>query len=453
MTVLATIVVLGVLIFVHELGHFWAAKAVGVEVQRFSIGLGPKVFGFKWGETEYAFSAIPLGGYVKMGGMEDEVLEKLEGGTSKEPRVPGPRDFDGKPIWARTLVISAGVIMNMVFAFVVYTAVAGIWGIPNIASTRLGSTYEALVPQGSEGILQIPVGAELVRVGETEVQNWTDVQMGLFNAVPGPLTVSFRNPVGQVEVVIPEEEEARRYLASAPLHWVDPGVGSVESGSPAAKGGIEAGDEILYVDGVAVVTWYDFLDAIKPKPGARVEIRLSREGRELTRAVTLNAQEEEDPITGEEKTVGQIGIFRLPDEYAYTPVEPSQAVVAGYRDTVGVTGMILGFLRNLVTGGVSPRSVGSIVTIGEASGQAAARGMASFLGFMALFSVNLAILNLLPIPVLDGGHLVFLAIEAIRGGNPLSIEQRLRWSQVGFVLLLGIMVWALSNDFLRMFGM
>jgi regulator of sigma E protease len=115
--------------------------------------------------------------------------------------------------------------------------------------------------------------------------------------------------------------------------------------------------------------------------------------------------------------------------------------------------MILAFLRDLVTGNVSPRSVGSIVTIGEASGDAAAQGMASFLGFMALFSINLAILNLLPIPVLDGGHLVFLAIEAIRGGNPLSIEQRLRWSQVGFVLLLGIMVWALSNDFLRLFGM
>ena len=136
MTVLATIVVLGVLIFVHELGHFWAAKAVGVEVQRFSIGLGPRIWGVKWGETEYVFSAIPLGGYVKMGGMEDEIMEKVEGGAPKEPRVPGPRDFDGKPIWARTLVISAGVIMNMVFAFVIYTTVAGVWGVTELATTR-----------------------------------------------------------------------------------------------------------------------------------------------------------------------------------------------------------------------------------------------------------------------------------------------------------------------------
>jgi regulator of sigma E protease len=453
MTVLSTVVVLGVLIFVHELGHFWAAKAVGVEVQRFSIGLGPKVFGFKWGETEYVFSAIPLGGYVKMGGMEDEVLEKLEGGHAKAPRVPGPRDFDGKPIWARTLVISAGVIMNMLFAYVVYAAVAGIYGTPHIASTTLGSVYESLVPEGSEGILEIPLGAELVRLGDTQVEKWSDVQFGLFHAEPGPLTVAFRNPAGQVDVLVPEEEEARRYLASAPLHWIDPRVGAIEPGSPAAKGGIEAGDQILSVDGVPILTWYDFLDAIKPKPGARVEIQISREGRELTRAVTLNSQEEKNPITGEESIVGQVGIFRPTDDYTYTRVSPSEAVVAGYRDTAAMTGMILDFLRNLVTGNVSPRSVGSIVTIGEASGDAAAQGMASFLAFMAMFSINLAILNLLPIPVLDGGHLVFLAIEAIRGGTPLSIEQRLRWSQVGFVLLLGIMVWALSNDFLRLFGM
>ena len=133
-------------------------------------------------------------------------------------------------------------------------------------------------------------------------------------------------------------------------------------------------------------------------------------------------------------------------------VSAGEALTAGYRETVAVTGLILGFLRNLVTGNVSPRSVGSIVTIGQASGQAAAAGLEYFLGFMAMFSVNLAILNLLPIPVLDGGHLVFLAIEAIRGGNPLTVEQRLRWSQVGFVVLMGIMVWALSNDFMRLFG-
>jgi regulator of sigma E protease len=130
-----------------------------------------------------------------------------------------------------------------------------------------------------------------------------------------------------------------------------------------------------------------------------------------------------------------------------------ESVVLGYRETVAYTGLILGFLRDLVTGSVSPRSVGSIVAIGEASGQAAEAGLDIFLRFMALLSINLAVLNLLPIPVLDGGHLVFLGIEAVRGGRPLSIEQRLKWSNVGFILLVGIMLWALSNDVLRLLGL
>jgi len=140
------------------------------------------------------------------------------------------------------------------------------------------------------------------------------------------------------------------------------------------------------------------------------------------------------------------------NDFTYHQVSLGEAVAAGYHKTVGVTVMILDFLRRLVTGGISPRSMGSIVTIGEASGQAAAAGLADFLAFMALFSVNLAILNLLPIPVLDGGHLLFIAIETVRG-RALSVEQRLRWSNVGFIIVVGIMLWALSNDFLRLLGM
>jgi regulator of sigma E protease len=453
MTVLATIVVLGVLIFVHELGHFWAAKLVGVEVQRFSIGLGPRVWGFKWGETEYVFSAIPLGGYVKMGGMEDEVMEKLEGGKSGEPRVPGPRDFDGKPIWARTLVISAGVLMNMIFAFFLYTAIAGFWGVSEYATTRVGRVYEELTPRGSEALAQIPAGAELVRVGNREVEDWGDVREGLFQAEGGSATIQFQNPQGEVTVGIPTAEEDRMRMASALQPWVDARVGAVAPGSPAEEGGIEAGDLVVSVAGDSVANWYGFLDAIRSRPGERVELGIRRDGRELTRIVNLASQEDRDPVTGETVTVGQVGISRAPDDIVYHPVSLGDAVQAGYRSTEAVTVMILDFLRDLVTGNVSPKSVGSIVTIGEASGQAAAQGLDAFLAFMALFSVNLAILNLLPIPVLDGGHLVFLAIEAVRGGNPLSVEQRLRWSQVGFVVLLGIMVWALSNDFLRLFGL
>jgi len=150
--------------------------------------------------------------------------------------------------------------------------------------------------------------------------------------------------------------------------------------------------------------------------------------------------------------VGKIGIYPPVGQFSYRHASLGEAVVAGARETVAVTGMILAFLRDLVTGGVSPKSVGSIVTIGEASGEAAAAGIDTFLRFMALFSVNLAILNLLPIPVLDGGHLVFLTIEAVRG-KAVSVEQRLRWSNVGVLVVMGIMLWALSNDILRVLGL
>ena len=451
MTILATVIVLAVLIFVHELGHFTAAKAVGVEVQRFSIGLGPKVFGFRRGETEYVVSLVPLGGYVKMGGMEDEVMEKIEGGAGEQERAKGPRDFDVKPLWARTVVISAGVIMNMAFAFGVYTYVAARWGLPQLDTTRIGRIETALLPAGTEALADVAPGSQITAIGGRAVGNWGDVQEGLYASPPGPLTIALANPVRTVEIRVPAEEPQRADLVRAVDSWLDAGVGVVNPGSPAERGGLEAGDRIVSLDGVSVRSWYDFVALVEARPGQRVEIALEREGRSLVRIVTLDVERAEKP-DGSVAEVGKIGIYPPVEQFSYRHASLGEAVVAGGRETVAVTGMILAFLRDLVTGGVSPKSVGSIVTIGEASGQAAAAGIDTFLRFMALFSVNLAILNLLPIPVLDGGHLVFLTIEAVRG-KAVSVEQRLRWSNVGVLVVMGIMLWALSNDILRLLGL
>lgn len=452
MTLLATIIVLGVLIFVHELGHFMAAKAVGVEVQRFSIGLGPRVWGFKRGETDYVISAIPLGGYVKMGGMDDEIMEKIEGGAPTEPRVPGPRDFDGKPIWARTLVISAGVIMNMVFALFTYTLVAGVWGVQDSSTTRIGDVEPGLLPPGTEALADFPIGATVVRVGERDVETWSDIPFGLLDAPEGPLTLVHEDPSGRVQITIPGDEDQRARLANSVQQWHDPVVGVLAPGAPAERAGIEVGDRVVAINGTSVEVWWEFQAVIQENPGGTAEVTLLRDGRELVRVVELESQEQTDRGTGDRVTIGQMGVWPVQDDNTYLRVGAGEALSIGFNTTVNVTSAILGFLRDLVTGNVSPRSVGSIVTIGEYSGQAAARGLDFFLSFMALFSINLAILNLLPIPVLDGGHLLFLAIEAVRG-RALSVEQRMRWSQVGFIVLLGIMVWALSNDFMRLFGL
>jgi regulator of sigma E protease len=458
MTIFATVVVLGVLIFVHELGHFLAAKSVGIEVQRFSIGLGPTIFGFRRGETEYVISWIPLGGYVKMGGMDDEVMERLEGGAEEgadaagvnEPRQPKPSDLDGKPIWARTLVISAGVIMNMLFAFAVYTGVNAAWGLQELAETRIGRVQPGLLPPGADALAELPAGARLITVGERQVENWGDVRDGILEAPVGPLRIITEDPGVEIEIDVTSDPHERTQVFRGLSIWMNAELGIVNPGSPAESGGLETGDQVLVAGGIPMTSWYDFVDVVEARPGIRTELSLERDGRPLTRYVTPEAVTEDDPVTGESRRVGRVGIYPAP-EFVYRDVSLTQAVQLGYAETVGVSRMILGFLGDLVTGGVSPRSVGSILTIGAASGQAAQLGIETFLRFMALFSVNLAILNLLPIPVLDGGHLVFLGIEAVRG-KALSLEQRMRWSHVGFLVIMGIMLWALSNDILRLFG-
>ncbi len=451
MTILATMVLLGVIIFIHELGHFLAAKSVGIEVQRFSIGFGPKIVGFQRGETEYVICWLPLGGYVKMGGMDDEVMERLEGGGSGEPREPKPTDFDGKPIWARTFVISAGVIMNMAFAFLVYSGVNAAWGLQELAEDRVARVEPALLPPGAEALAELPSGVRLVSVGDREVGHWGDVRNGFLEAPAGPLAIVTGEPSLQLEIDISADPEERIKILRALSLWIDAEVGIVNPGSPAEKGGLETGDRVLAAAGVSITNWYDFVDVVEANPGVRTELSLERGGRRLTRFVTPDAEEQANRITGEDDTVGKVGIYTPLGDLVNRDVPFTQAVRLGWVQTVGTTSLILGFLGDLVTGGISPRSVGSIVTIGAASGQAAQGGLENFLSFMAMFSINIAVLNLLPIPILDGGHLVFLSIEAVRG-KALSIEQRMKWSQVGLFMVMGIMVWALSNDVLRLFG-
>jgi regulator of sigma E protease len=460
-TILATIVVLGVLIFVHELGHFMAAKSVGIEVQRFSIGLGPTMFGFRRGETEYVISWVPLGGYVKMGGMDDEMIglegapveeEREEREVADQPRQPRSSDFDAKPIWARTLVISAGVIMNMLFAFVVYTGVNARWGLQELAEHRVGRVVPELLPPGAEALSELPSGARLVSIGGVQVNHAGDVRDGFLEAPAGPLAIVTDEPRIEVEIDLTSDPQERvRILQDGLLLWVDAEAGLLVPGDPAARSGMEAGDRMLVAGGVPITNWWDFVDVVEAHPDIPMEVTLEREGRSLTLSVTPEATQEEDPVTGETVTVGKVGINGPVGELVYRDVSLTQAVQLGYAETVGMTGLLLDFLGGLVTGRESPKQVGSILTIGSIAGQAAGLGIETFLRFMALLSVNLAVLNLLPIPILDGGHLVFLGIEAVRG-KALSLQQRLKWSQLGFVILMGIMIWALSNDVLRLWG-
>lgn len=359
-TILSTILVLGVLILVHELGHFWAAKAVDIEVPRFSIGIGPKMVGFKRGETEYVISWLPLGGYVKMAGMADEeVQSKFEGGGSPdEARTPSPRDFDAKPLWARMVVISAGVFMNMVFAFLVFVVIMHERGI------------------------QIPL------------------------------------------------------------------IGEVDPDSPAEVAGLLPGDIVVAIDGRGVREWAEMALIIEQSPGRTIPLTVQRGESLLPMRATPATRREYLELAADTVELGRLGI-RSDLENGYRPLGWGSAVVEGAHHTAYWVGEIYRFLWKLMTGKTSVKELGGPILIGQLSGQSARLGIWPLLGFMAIISVNLAILNMLPIPVLDGGHMFLLLLEGLRG-KALTIDQRIRFSQVGLVVLIGIMILAFANDILRL---
>ncbi|HUE96019.1 MAG TPA: site-2 protease family protein, partial [Longimicrobiaceae bacterium] len=232
LTLLAFLVVIGVLIFVHELGHLLAAKAVDIEVPRFSIGFGPRVAGFTRGETEYVIAALPLGGYVRMAGMED--TSTLEGGAEAE-HVPSPRDFDAKPLWARAMVISAGVIMNFLFAILVLAGVAFVFGEPLNPTTRVAVSSE--VPVATGPLHEVPLGSQITAVGGTPVETWNDVADALTTAPAGPVEILFTD-AQPVLLTLPAEDSARARVLAPLQPFTEPVVGEVTPGSPAGEAGL-----------------------------------------------------------------------------------------------------------------------------------------------------------------------------------------------------------------------
>lgn len=444
-TLIAFLIVIGVLVFVHELGHLVAAKSVDISVPRFSIGFGPRIAGFRWGETEYVISALPLGGYVRMAGMEDAAA--LEGGEELAQE-PSPRDFDAKPLWARVWVVSAGVLMNFLFAIVVVTGVALVYGQAINPTTRVAIAEQESLSGAAEPLAQIPVGAELRAVAGAPVQTWNEVLDQLNGAGPGPLTLSFTD--GQeVSLDLPRPETERLAVLSHIEPFAEPLIGSVNPGSAADVGGIEPGDRVLEAAGRPVRSWTDFVDVIRANPGREVALVVSRGGESIPLTVTPEPAQESLP-SGAPIEIGRLGVSQEL-ELEHRDVGPGEAIKEGWDVTYGTSATIVRLLGDLFTGDASPRTLGGPLTIGQISGETARAGLEVMLQWMALLSVNLAVLNLLPIPVLDGGQLLFLLVEGVRG-RPLSVEQRLRLSHVGLIIVVGIMVWAITNDFLRIFG-
>ncbi len=448
--VVGAVVVIGVLIFVHELGHFLAAKSVGIAVLRFSFGLGPRTpLGFKIGETDYCLSWIPFGGFVRMAGQAGE-----EGSTAGvegdhlEADVPRERTFDAKPLWARIVVILAGVTMNALFAFLIYAALAATWGTPVDATTTVGSVDTTALPSGAAGLKTLRPGERIVRVNGDTVRTWRDLQQALLTAGRTRISLDVAGRTAPILLDVPgSESPSRANLVGALQPWHDPVIGRVLAGMPAESAGVRSGDRIVAAGGAPTPSWEVLVKVIEASAGRPLPLVVERGGREVDLVVTPRATQVRDPSTGATRAVGQIGVGLY---IAVRHFGLAGAAAEGLRQTGRTSGLILFTLKGLLTGQVSARDIGGPILVGQMAGEVARLGLQDFLAFIALFSVNLAILNLLPIPVLDGGHIVFLAIEGVRG-RPVSLEQRQRWTQIGLVVLVGIMALALANDVLRLF--
>lgn len=451
-TVVVTLFVLGVLIFVHELGHFVAAKAVGIGVPRFSIGFGPATpIRFRRGETEYVVAWFPLGGYVKMASREEqEAMASVEGGPLAED-FPPEMLFESKPLGARIVVISAGVLMNLLFAWAIYAGLAGLRGRTEDPTTALGPVFVEQLPPAAAALGNVPAGTQVVRVNGDTVATWDRLQAAVLDPTSDGLRFEFRDhPPITLPIAGTDVEERVAVISALHPAW-EPVAGAIAAGSPAAEAGLQAGDRIAAIEGRPVTYWWDIPPLVEPRAGDTLMVRAQRGDSSF--AVTLVPRETSarDPYTGEPRTVGQLGFGVPAIDWVHVRYGPLDAAVQGAVRVWGDVELVWVTVSGIVTRKVSAREVGGPILIGQLSGQAARMGLVPLLVLMALISVNLAILNLLPIPALDGGHLVFLVWEGVRG-RPLSLEARLRLTQVGILLLLALMVLVFRNDLMRVFG-
>lgn len=450
-TLILTILVLGVLVFVHELGHFVTAKWAGVGVPRFSIGLGPRVVGVQVGETDYCLSAIPFGGYVKMAGMEgEEAFEGLEGGVGEDDPagVPPHKRFENKSVAWRLAILSAGVLMNFVLGWLIYVGLAWREGIQTVDGTRVAAV-DSTIASAHPGIEAL-AGAEVASVEGRRVSNWFELQEAALAVDDAELDIGLAS--GR-ELAIPVAgRRDRERVVYGLVPFISSVIGEVVEDSPAARAGIESGDRILSIDGIETPSYDRIVEIVQERPERILPVVVERavdgQPRRLTLTVETEVVKAPRATDGRFVDVGALGVRSQSERIR---LGPGEAVVAGTQTAGRASMLILGGLYDIVTGSVSLKAVGGPVAIGQLTGHFARQGVSSLLGWVALFSINLAILNLLPIPVLDGGHILFLGIEASRG-RPLSTAQKLRLSQVGLAFLVLLMAWAFTADILRIVG-
>ena len=457
---IAPIIVFGLVIFVHELGHFIAAKLVGVYAPRFSIGFGPALLRRRHGETEYVLAALPLGGYVRMASRHDAETAFIEGGNEETgalkpddpgydsealipfgPKpVPESRWFESKSLASRLFIMIAGVTMNFLLAFIVLTLLGMTYGEVVIGTRVVGAVH---VPANAPVLAMLQPGDTIVSVNGATVRNWNDVRDRIDDTPAGTLTIV----TNRASVVIPVGGAGHPPAADvgAAIDFYMPAViGDVIPGSAAVRGGLRGGDSIVTIDHQPVKSWAQLQERVTPSAGKELPFEIRRGGRQLTFTVRPEATPQKDPVTKVMGSVGKIGATPA-DFTSRQPLAAGEAIRQGARQTWLTATKIVDVVHGLLTREVSVRQLGGPIAITRASVAAAQSGLESLFLLIAILSVNVAVLNLLPIPILDGGQILINIAESVKG-SPFSSRTREYILRVGLAAILLIFAMSTFND-------
>ncbi|MEX2516120.1 MAG: RIP metalloprotease RseP [Gammaproteobacteria bacterium] len=449
--ILAFIVAIGILITFHEFGHYWVARRFDVKILRFSVGFGRTLWRRKFGpdQTEFVIAALPLGGYVKM-------LDEREGEVLLADR---PRAFNNKPVAQRFAIVAAGPLFNFIFAVFAYCVMY------TIGMTGLKPLVDEVAPASVAASAGFQSGDEILAVDDRNTPTWAAVAETLIGSVvaSGQVEINVQTAAGDRQIrrldlsaVSIDDIAAGALLEEIGLTPVRPPlpavIGQVVADSPAAQAGIQPGDKIVAVDGQRVADWFAVVDRIRALPEQPVVLEIERDDRSLQIGLTPALV-----TTDSGEQVGQIGasvdtLPALPAELrGVERYAPWQAAWLGVKRTAEMSVLTLRMMGKILTGQASVKNLSGPISIAQFAGFSAAVGLAAFLGFLAIVSVSLGVINLLPVPLLDGGHLMYYLIEIIKG-SPVSESTQMLGQHVGLVLLLSLMTLVIYNDVVRLLG-
>ncbi|MGL4566345.1 MAG: RIP metalloprotease RseP [Halioglobus sp.] len=446
-TIGITLVTLAILIAVHEFGHFWVARRCGVRVLQFSIGFGPALL--RWRDslgTQYSIAAIPLGGFVKM-------LDEREG---EVPAADLGAAFNRKPVLQRIAVVSAGPLANFILAVAVY------WGLFMAGESGYAPVIGEVEAGSPADLAGLEAGQEITAVDGVETPTWQALSFRLLDRIGDTGSIALAAKYPGSDVVYESQAHVERWLSGEEqpdllgglgitLYTPDvpPVVGQVVEGGAADLAGIQPGDRVITVDGVPMPLWMDWVDYVRARPGTPIEVEYQRGG-ELRRVSIVPEAAVDD--SGE--TLGRVGLGvelpEMPQELLRTfDRGPVEALGAAVQRTGELAAFTLNSIKKMIIGLISPKNLSGPITIAKVASASAKSGLEAYLSFLALLSVSLGVLNLLPIPVLDGGHLLFYFAELL-AGRPVPEKIQALGYQLGLFLVLGIMFLALYNDFSRL---